>query len=429
VFVAQEYKPNLPADHPAIQYSRGSTNDRAARLAERLDRGALTLAPGATLQGVLPELLSLLDVRIDSQMLVFSKTSVQAARISPEHPRAIYFNDDVAVAYVPGAPVLEIAAVDPVQGAIFYTASLDDSGKAAIARGHACLACHQGPNTAGVPGMYVGSVIPGPTGAPLQDESAIITDHRTPFRDRWGGWYVTARRGEERDRANAVAANPAEPGTLVRDSRQNLSSLAALVKLSPYLAPTSDIVALMTFEHQTQFTNLVTRIGWEARIGAQSTAAAQTSTLDGDIEELVGYLMFAGEAPLKEAVEGVSSFTRTFSERGPRDRRGRSLRDFDLRTRMFRYPLSYMIYSAAFDALPPPVRDRVYRRLYDALSGADRRTAYGETAAADRLAAIEILRETKPDLPGYWRPQPVGTRRQAAAVTPITPQKKNFTPS
>src|SRR3954464_1261794 len=209
-FVAQEYKPNLPTDHSAIQYSRSSVDDRAARIAQRLDRGTLTLPRAATLQGLLPELLALLDVRTDSQMLVFSKTSVQAARISPERPRAIYFNDDVAVAYVPGAPVLEIAAVDPVQGAIFYTASLDDSGKAAIARGQTCLACHQGPNTAGVPGMYVGSVIPGPTGAPLQDESAIITDHRTPFRDRWGGWYVTARRGEERDRANAVAANPAE---------------------------------------------------------------------------------------------------------------------------------------------------------------------------------------------------------------------------
>ena len=99
----------------------------------------------------------------------------------------------------------------------------------------------------------------------------------------------------------------------------------------------------------------------------------------------------------------MSSFTRTFSDRGPRDRRGRSLRDFELHTRMFRYPLSYMVYSAAFDTLPAPVRDRVYRRLYDVLSGADRRPEYEKLPVADRLAAIEILRETKPGLPEYWR--------------------------
>jgi hypothetical protein len=360
---------------------------------------------------VLPALLERLHVNEDSQMLVFSKTSVQAARVSPERPRAIYFNDDVVVAYVPGASTVEIAAIDPAQGPVFYTITNDGSAKPEAARPDACLRCHQGPNTAGVPGLYVGSVIPGPTGAPSRGDSAIITDHRTPFKDRWGGWYVTARRGEEPDRANAVAPNPADPETLMRESRQNLTVVTGLFDPSAYLATTSDIVALMTFEHQTQLTNLITRVGWDARIAGHADAASGASgsasggsTLDADIEDLVAYMLFAGEAPLKETVEGVSSFTRTFPQRGPRDRRGRSLRDFDLRTRLFRYPLSYMVYSAAFDALPDPVRQRIYRRLYDILSGADGRAAYARVSADDRGAIIGILRETKPGLPDYWHP-------------------------
>jgi hypothetical protein len=156
------------------------------------------------------------------------------------------------------------------------------------------------------------------------------------------------------------------------------------MRFSPagYLSPTSDIVALMTFEHQTQMTNFITRLGWKARIGEGS--------IDSDLEALVRYMLFTDEAPLAEPIEGISSFTKTFPERGPRDAQGRSLRDFDLRTRLFRYPLSYMIYSRAFDALPDPVRTRVYRRLRD------------ELAARNHLDIIAIVRETKKGLPDFW---------------------------
>ncbi|MGH9385697.1 MAG: hypothetical protein ACRD2N_15565 [Vicinamibacterales bacterium] len=352
---------------------------------------------------LLSDVLTRLQVNIDSQMLVFSKTSVQATRVSPEHPRAIYFGDDVAVAYVPDASTLEIAAVDPVQGPVFYTMSLDAT--ATIARGTSCLQCHHGPNTAGIPGLYVGSVIPGPTGMPLHGESAIITDHRSDFRDRWGGWYVTARRGEQPDRANAVATSPAEPETLVREARQNLADLTGRFKADGYPTLTSDIVALMTFEHQTQMTNRLTRVGWEARIAAHEGRRDifADQSLATDLEDLVSYMLFEGEAPITEPIEGVSTFTQSFAARGPRDRRGRSLRDFDLRTRLFRYPLSYMIYSEAFDALPEVVRDRLYRRLFEVLSGQDRSARFGHLSTEDRGAIMEILRETKRSLPSSWR--------------------------
>jgi hypothetical protein len=400
-FTAQEYKPNLPADQPAIQYASAHVDDPAATLATALERDP-RFDGSHGLSGTLLAVLERLGIPADSQMLVFSKTSVQAARISPEHPRAIYFNDDVAVAYVPGAPAMEIAAVDPAVGPIFYTLSIDSGGRPSVARSSTCLRCHQGPNTAGVPGIYVGSVIPGPTGAPLHDVSAVITDHRTPFRDRWGGWYVTARRGEQPDRANAVASNPADPGELVRESRPNLTSLAGRFDRSAYLAPTSDIVALMTFEHQTQFTNLLTRVAWQARI-RQSAEGDAASTLDVDIDDLVAYMLFSGEAPLKEPVEGVSAFSKTFEQSGRRDRRGRSLREFDLKTRLFRYPLSYMVYSAEFDALPPIAKDRIYRRLYAVLTDGDDTATFAHLATADRAAIREILRDTKRDLPNYWR--------------------------
>lgn len=396
VCVAQDYKTTLPAHHPAIAYGSGAVHDAVAELGDKLERGTLA------------DVLRQLRVNADSQMLVFSKTSVQAARISPDNPRAIYFNDEVAVAYVPGASSLEVAAVDPVQGPIFYTVSGDGTGAPNVARSDACLRCHHGPNTAGVPGLYVGSVIPGPGGAPLRDESAIITDHRSAFRERWGGWYVTATRGEQPDRANAVASNPADPEALVRESRQNLRSLAGLIDPSGYLAATSDIVALMTFEHQTQMINLITRVGWEARMTARGPADTPAEqTLAADVEELVSYMVFGGEAALTEPVEGVSTFTRTFPQRGPRDARGRSLRDFDLKTRLFRFPLSYMIYSAAFDALPDAVRDCIYRRLLDVLRGAVPGPAYAHLSADDRRAVFEIVRDTKAGLPTFWIDSPV----------------------
>jgi hypothetical protein len=330
--------------------------------------------------GYLPGLLRVLGINVDSQALVFSKTSVQAQRISPRNPRAIYFNDEVAVGFVRGGEGFELAALDPRQGIIFFTLAAKESDRPQFTRGENCLHCHQGPATTGVPGIFVGSVYPGPTGLPDRSQ-AIITDHKTAFADRWGGWYVNAIRGQQPDRSNSVAPDPAEPHALATDGNQNLPGLAKFFNPMGYLSPVSDIVALMTFEHQTQAVNLITRLGWELRMGADS------KQISADLDSLVDYMLFKGEAPLKEPIAGVTSFTKTFPQRGPRDRRGRSLREFDLQTRLFRYPLSYTIYSPAFDALPAPVRVRIYQRIFDGLT------------AECRTSILEILRDTKSDLP------------------------------
>jgi hypothetical protein len=355
------YRDVLRADDPAIQYATAPTTDSAAKLA----------ACDTPLD--LPALLRTLKIDSSSQALVFAKDSFQASRISPRNPRAVYFTDDAAVGWVRGSRDLEIAATDPHLGPIFYKYSTD-TGR--LTRETACLHCHQGAATLGVAGIFVGSVFPDSTGTPSRD-GAIITDHRTPFADRWGGWYVTALHGEQPDRANGVVSDPAEPRAIANDGKRNLASLAKEVNLAGYLEPTSDIVALMTFEHQTQMTNLMTRLAWESRI-----AEAAHKPLP-DVEEIVAYMTFRDEVPLPEPVEGASRFTADFAHRGP-------LREFDLRTRLFRYPLSYMIYSAQFNALPDGVRNRIYRRLFDEL-----RAKSPET--------VEILRKTKPDLPEYWR--------------------------
>ena len=366
---AQIYLDTLPADHPSIGYFSAPTNDPAAKLATQLSN--VHLEPNSDGTGYLASLLDYFGINPDSQGLVFSKSSAQAAKISPRNPRAIYFNDDVAVGYVRGSATMEVAAVDPVRGPIFYTFSPDAQGQPILKRSETCLHCHQGASTLGVPGIFIGSVFPNAEGMPARG-GAIITDHRTAFADRWGGWYVNADHGEQRDRANAVAPDPAAP--------EDLQKLVMKFAPAGYLSTTSDIVALMTFEHQTQMTNFMTRLGWKARIAEGS--------IDSDLEALVRYMLFTDEVPLREPIQGVSSFTKTFPERGPRDSKGRSLRDFDLQTRLFRYPLSYMIYTRAFDALPDAVRSRVYRRLRDAL--------------ANRPDILAIVRETKTGLPDFW---------------------------
>lgn len=394
-----EYKPTIPVTPAAIR-AIAPVGEPVSRLAAALATGVRTLArrPGGL--GYLPAVLEALDIASDSQMLVFSKTSVQAPRISPAHPRAIYFRDEVVVAHVPDAPGLELVALDPARGAVFYTLADDADGRPRVTPSDACLRCHHGANTAGVPGIYVGSVLPGPSGAPLRDQSAIITDHTTPFDDRWGGWYVTAARTAQPGRSNAMASNPAEPDRLVRDVPTATPSLAALVDVRPYLAPTSDIVALMVFEHQTQFTNLVTRVGWQARLVAAGAARPDAPDgLDDDIADLADYALFVDEAPLTGPVEGVSSFARRFAAGGRRDARGRSLRDLELTTRLFRYPLSYLVGSVQFEALPLDVRQRVFERIGRVLRGQVTDARYRHLTPMLRAETLAVARDTVPHLP------------------------------
>jgi hypothetical protein len=397
----------VPLDEPAIQYA-GPVSDSIAHLEKQLESGKAKLdyAPGGW--GYLPTILKQLDINIDSQVLVFSRTSIQNTHISPRTPRAIYFNDDTAVGFVQNGEVLELSAIDPKQGAVFYSLETEKTDHPEFARRDDCLRCHQGAPTMGIPGILVSSVHPiTDAESRASHGSAFITDDRTSFSERWGGWYVTGTHGSQVHLGNNLElADPLDPGRAMKEGTQNVTSLAAFFDTSRYLAPTSDIVALMTLEHQTRMINLMTRIGWDARIalreGKGKLDDAARDRINPEIEEMVGYMLFVDEEPLKEPVQGVSTFTKTFAERGPRDPKGRSLRDFDLQKRLFRYPLSYLIYSAGFDGMPDVVRERVYRRLYDILTGQDKGKTFSGVSPTDRQAVLEIVRATKPNLPKYW---------------------------
>ena len=387
----------LPLDHPAIRYNDTPPNDAVARLDQQLESGKATLEYNPNGLGYLPSVLEKLGANPDSQMLVFSKTSFQEAKISPRNPRALFFSDNVMIGSVRGGDVLEFAALDPKQGYEFYTLDVQKSDQPRFARRDQCLQCHQGPPTLGVPGIMVGSVYPDAMGMPASRTGNPVTDQNTPIEERWGGWYVTGTHGGMHHRGNAVARDQQHPDLLETRGTQNLTSLSGKFDASTgYMSGVSDIVALMTLEHQTRMTNLIIRAGWDARI-------AQRDRIDSDVEALVAYMLFADETPLYDPIEGVSTFTKTFEQRGPRDKQGRSLRDFDLRKRMFRYPLSYMIYSEAFDALPDMVRERVYQRIYNILTGKDQSPKFARLSGDDRRDILAILRDTKPNLPAYWR--------------------------
>lgn len=377
--------------------------DPITRLAGQLERGETTLEYQEG-SGYLRSLLDKLDVNIDSQTLVFSKTSLQQAIISPKNPRALYFNDEVSVGHVPGGDVFELAALEPGLGLVFYTLDTKRSETPRLQRrGTECFFCH-GMGNKGAPGLVVATVFPNQEGVPAYTSTFIDTiDHRTPFDQRWGGWYVTGTHGSQQHLGNAVASDPFRPLDLHGADSQNVTTLAGRFDLSKYLTGSSDIVALMTLEHQVGVANRLNATAFQYnRLSRDGLTDAEWAHLDGEIDDLVGYMMFVDEAPLNGPVKGVSPFTQTFAQRGPRDKQGRSLRDFDLQKRIFRYPLSYMVYSDLFDGLPQQVSERVYRKLYDVLSGTVLSGKYAALSSVDRQAVLEILIDTKRNLPDYW---------------------------
>jgi hypothetical protein len=390
-------------DDAAIAYSERPTTEAVSKLASQLAAGTVKPAFEPYLgSGYLRGILDALDVPIESQILVFTKTGVQGQFTGPANPRALFFNDSVVVGYIRGAPILELAVQDSRQGVIFYSLPQTSTAPASLTRRNQCLSCHQSFATLDVPGMLVRSHFTSPQGVALRQLGSFTVDHRTPFADRWGGWYVTGTHGEMRHLGNSVVTDLDKPETAVTATTLNVKSLEGRFDSTGYLSSHSDIVALMVFEHQMHAINLMTRIGWETRVAqAANRLDLTTGPLAEAVNELADYLLFVDEAPLTSPVQGTTRFAATFSAKGPRDRKDRSLRQFDLRTRLLRYPCSYMVYTDAFDALPPEARSAVYQRMWRVLSG-DGSVTY-QVSAPDRCAIIEILRDTKPGLPDYFR--------------------------
>ena len=384
---------------PAINYDAAPTTDAIARLNKRLADGTATLKFEPD-NGYLRSVLAALDIPVDSQALVFSQTSFEGKLINVKNPRALYFNDTSALGWVRGADALELAAQDPKQGVIFYTLEQKASAKPRFERSIDCLSCHLSWDNLGVPGMMVQSV------NPLPDEYSYVVGfnntHGSPFSQRFGGWFVTGSYGGIRHMGN-ITVMPEDKGKMKVPNPFELASVQGLFDPKGYLTPYSDIAALLVLAHQATMTNHLTRLGWEARVAAATPSEDAKARVKEAANDFVDYLLFVDEESLHAPVKSTSGFAARFSAEGPKDSKGRSLHQLDLQTRLLKYPCSYMIYTEAFDALPAAAKDAVYARMWQVLSGAETNRRYTRLKPADRTAILEILRETKPGLPAYFK--------------------------
>lgn len=392
-----------------IDYLTAEVNDPVARLNRKLQSGDISL-PFDDRYGYLKSVLECLDIPVSSQSLVFSKTSLQLHRISPRRPRALYFNDDVYVGYCHRGDTLELAATDAKQGATFYTLSQTDQGPPQFVRDRGrCLSCHSSSRTQNVPGYLVRSVFADTSGRPKLANGSFTTDHTSKFRDRWGGWYVTGDHGTMRHMGNTICRG--DETTFDRDAGANDQDLSDNFRTDHYLTSHSDIVALMVLEHQTQMHNAIAAANYETR-RALYQSYEMNSLLDrpedhisdsakrriaSSAERVLRYLLFCDEFELSDQVTGSTSFATDFSARGKKDSRGRSLREFDLRTRLFKYPCSYLIHSDAFAGLPNEVRNEVLSRLVVILEGRDPSTQFAHLSPQTRQDIMAILRDTMPE--------------------------------
>ena len=400
----------LPSDHPAIRYRDLGHRNAVAHLQRQLAGGQVRLDYDRT-AGYLPAVLKALDIPVSSQVLVFSKTSFQASRIYPHSPRALYFNDAVAIGHVRNGDVLELTATDPDAGVVFFTLDQTEHLRPAIVRrDDDCASCHATSRTLGVPGLVVRSVFPDRTGMPVQRAGSFSTDHRSPLDQRWGGWYVTGTHGTSRHMGNQVSSD--ETGALDLAAGANVTDLKRFLAPGAQLTPHSDLVALMVLEHQVRITNLITRVGWEARMALADHAALRLPNepasewspstrrrIEGPADVLVRSLFMLDEHPLSAPVAGTSGFAEEYSARSPRDRRQRSLYELDLRRRLYRHRFSPLIYSEQFAGLPAEVHGYVYRRLADVLTGRDRSADFAPVSFDERADILRILDDTLSDFP------------------------------
>ncbi|MGB4709995.1 MAG: hypothetical protein WBH50_23355 [Fuerstiella sp.] len=405
-------------EKPPISYSSIAADNCVSRLQQQLEAGSKVLNHDDQ-HGYLSSLLTALDVPVESQMLVFSKTSLQQRRITPRTPRAIYFNENVYVGYCQSGDVLELSAVDPMLGTVFYTMDQDATVKPQLQRRNDnCLVCHSSSRTGGIPGHVVRSLYVDAGGQPLFSAGSRTVDHTTPIKERWGGWYVTGTHGEQSHVGNLIIRSNRVVEPVDNTEGQNVTDLASRFKVERYMTPHSDIVALMVLEHQTLVQNCITKANFATRQAFHDQKAmnkvleypedhqldSTARRITNSVKDLVEAVLFVDEAPLTSLISGTSGYTEMFSKSAVRDSTGRSLKDLDMNRRMFKYPCSYLIYSDAFDGLPQQTQDEFWKQLWAVLSNDNQAQEFAHLAASDRLAIAEIIQQTKPNLPDYWNP-------------------------
>jgi hypothetical protein len=416
------------ADYPTLGYSNRASHNAFARLQQRLEKGELQLK-WRTDRGYLDDLLAALKIDTSSQVLVYSKTSLQIDGITAATPRAVYFNDQAYVGFVQGMPLLELAAPDDELGMVFYTLVNRLPGAVRIDReASRCLTCHDTYSMlgGGVPRIMVLSAVVDSEYSPGTRETSEETNDQTPLRERWGGWFVSGQTGSQLHLGNLPISGEANLAALSDAQRMNLQTLDGLLDTKPYISNKSDVVALMVLEHQTIVQNLITRASIKLRTAlprleggqipksADALSARGQTTLQALLEPLLRQMLFVDAVQFSQPIRGSAGFEQAFEARGPHDAQGRSLRQLDLKTALFRWPVSFFIYAPAFDSLPQLAREYVYGRLLQVLQGRDAKLTLDRYSAADRAATIELLQATKPEFAAYV------ARMRAMTMTPAT---------
>lgn len=393
-------------DLPPLRYSDTAASDPIARLAAEIGAGKRKLPAMNPLER-LRFILKLLDVPEESQVLVYSKTSKQNALINPANPRCIFFNENSYVGYVPGGS-MEVITSDTLLGSVYYLIEAgDESEPLRISRDNSdCLSCHGTARTESVPGVLVRSVFPDAEGQPLLALGTFQIDHTSPLQERWGGYYVTGRSSLPH------LGNRTYTDTQLREFPTDSPALETLdgkIDVSRYLRATSDIVALMVLEHQCLLHNQLVsaamnyrRIHWlQKSLDPQGDpdAGSAGKHADESARRIVDLLLFENEAQLGEnGIDGDPAFQEAFSRRFPKAADGRSLADFQLNDRLFKHRCSYMLYSQAFENLPPRVKSAVLARLKEVLAAEPGPENHPQLKSSERRKISTILAAT---VPGY----------------------------
>lgn len=422
-FLVALVNPGLFALEPVIEqepirYSETVSDTPITRISDRIAKGE-TLLAGSTDQDILRELLELLDIPVESQVLVYSKTSAQNGLITPSTPRAIYFSDNAYVGWVQRGNI-EVITFDERLGAVFHMVHLaerNDNGSPKIARDRSCLDCHAGSPTSGFPGPLVRSVYPGEDGLPIFHAGTFRTDDTSPLAERWGGWYVTGSSGEQQHLGNILASEEPESGVVVEKIvAEPIDDLSGLFDTGAYLGGgKSDIVALMVLEHQKRVHNALVQANLTVRqmlhrharmreVFGESRESPLSETnqriLAHQTENVVEALLFREEFVMEDdGVEGALEFQSAFESGSRKNSENRSLRDFRLYERLFKYRCSYVIYSDVFGHLPKVLKSSVLNRLAEILTSDSVDPAYAYLSESERERIFRILSET--DVPGW----------------------------
>ncbi|HSG69246.1 MAG TPA: hypothetical protein VLA12_02465 [Planctomycetaceae bacterium] len=372
----------IPVGQPPVDYESVQTSDAFAKWREQIetDQGKLTADESGSYLGTL---LKTFNISPHSQLLVFSKTSLNVPLISPENPRAIYFNDELYVGWVPGAAAFELMSFDPRKGSMFYTLSQEGDAVPRLQREHRCLTCHLSGMTRGVPGPMLRSLKTAAGGKPHSGYSGIT--HASDYFKRWGGWYVTGAPAGFHHSGNIFGVERIEEHRLQPDLHGQYDTLDSFFDVTKHIVPTSDVLPHLVLDHQVEAQNLIVRVHHEHLYRKRSDAE----------ERLVRYLLLLDEPAFPVPITGNQQYAEWYESQGPQDEQGRSLREFDLETRLFKYRCSPLVVSPLFASLPEEPRRRIAGRIEEVLSG--KSPEANAIPIEQRTETLELLRKLSPD--------------------------------